>query len=224
MFIDDGHQVSIVVLNKIIDFKIDNRINLEFLEFKKGYLSILSYKKYANKLKKLLSKIENKYGKINFLAGSLGLTHKLMNLASLDGAYYMLRGSTSHAKIGNRKGIRKKIKRNKIKKLYDNKKLLCVSKGVEEDILEIGVNPNSIQTIYNPYDFEFIQELSNENIGFDLDDDYLVHVGSFSQPKRHDILLKSFSKLKNKKIKLVLVGTGEEELNIKKLINILTLK
>lgn len=218
MFVDDGCRVSIVVLNSVVDFEVDSRINLEFLNFEKGFISVLSHIKYAKKLKKLLQDIEKRDGKINFLAGSLGLTHKLMDLASLSDAYYMLRGSTSHAKLAQRVGIKKFIKKKKIQNLYNDKKLLCVSKGVQADILALGVKPKYIETIYNPYDFKLINTISKIDIGFTLEDDYIVHVGRFSKPKRHDILLKSFAKLKDKKIKLVLVGVGEKESEIKELI------
>ena len=217
-FLDIGYNAHIIMMTNIIDFEIDSRLNIHCLNFKKGMFSSLSYIKYAKKLKKLLLKI-NKEAPISFMAGSLGLTHKLMDKAKLDDAYYMLRGTTSNAKIGDREGIRKSIKTKKVKKLYDNKNILCVSKGVEKDILSMGVTPKSIHTIYNPYDFNLIKELSLKNINFNIPkDDYLVHVGSFSQPKRHDILLKAFTKIKNKTIKLVLVGQGDEEANIKKLI------
>jgi glycosyltransferase involved in cell wall biosynthesis len=147
-----------------------------------------------------------------------------MDMLKLNNAYYMLRGSTSHAKIGNREGIKKSIKTKKVKKLYDNKHLLCVSKGVEDDILSIGVIPKSINTIYNPYVFEDIRKLSLVDINYKVDGNYLVHVGSFSQPKRHDILLIAFSKIEDKSIKLVLVGAGEEEQTIKRLVDNLEIR
>jgi len=219
-----GYKVIIISMVNIVEFEIDSNIELKFLDFKKGGISYFSYKKYAKRLNNILFEIEKKYKNINFLAGSLGLTHKFMNMLELDNAYYMLRGSTSHAKIGDRVGVRKDIKTKKVVKLYNHKNLLCVSKGVEDDILSIGVVPKSIKTIYNPYDFNLIKKLSKEDIGFSLDGDYLVHVGSFSQPKRHDVLLKAFAKLENKNIKLVLVGAGEEEDKIKQLIYDLDIK
>jgi glycosyltransferase involved in cell wall biosynthesis len=223
-FLKRDYKVIIISMVNIVEFEIDDRIEIKFLDFKKGTISYLSYIKYAKKLKNMLLDIEQKYTKIDFLAGSLGLTHKFMDMLSLDDAYYMLRGSTSHAKIGNREGIKKSIKTKKVKKLYDNKHLLCVSKGVEEDILSIGVIPKSINTIYNPYVFEDIRNLALMDIDYRVDGDYLVHVGSFSQPKRHDILLTAFSKIEDKTVKLVLVGAGEEEQSIKRLIDNLEIK
>lgn len=223
-FVDEGYNVTLIVLKNIVEFDVDERINLKQLNFKKGFISILAYYKFTSKLKKILNDIESKSGHICFLAGSLGLTHKLMNMASLEDAYYMLRGTTSNAKIGDRQGIKKTIKSKKIKKLYDNKNLLCVSKGVEEDILGLGVVPKSIQTIYNPYDFNLIKQLANKEIAFKIPTrEYLVHVGRFAQLKRHDILIKAFSKIKNKSLLLVLVGEGKEKKNIVNLISELDL-
>ncbi|NOQ32286.1 MAG: glycosyltransferase [Helicobacteraceae bacterium] len=224
MLVEQGYNVSVILIKNIIEFDFDKRINIIQLNYKRAMLSSVNNKKYASKLKIAIKTVEDKFGKINFIAGSLGLTHKLMNLANIDG-YYVARDAISVGQVGNRKGIKRLIKLWKLRKLYNNKKILTVSKGVEEDILELGIKPKTIQTMYNPYDYEYIRSLSNEKIDFDLPtEEYLVHVGRFEKQKNHTLLLNVFSKLQNKTIKLVLVGKGSDEEQLKNLVEKLNIK
>ena len=217
-FIEQGHIVTILMMQDIVAFEVDKRITVECLDFKKGAVSSFSYHKYAQKLKEKLHSITQHSGNIDFVGGSLGLTHRLMHLAKLEKAYYFLHGSTSVAKIGNRQGLKRYMKTRKVLSLYNEKDLICVSKGVEKDILDLGVKPSSIHTIYNPYDFNAIAKLAEEKIDFQIPkEQYIVHVGRFSRLKRHDILLHAFLQLKDTSLKLLLVGKGEEEENIRAL-------
>ncbi len=122
-----------------------------------------------------------------------------------------------------KKGINKLIKKRELKNLYNNKNIITVSDGVKKDILTLNISPKSIQTIYNPFNFEEIKKQARESIKIDLPPNYIVHVGRFSKIKRHDILIKAFSFLKDKELKLILVGDGEEKENILTLIKKLDL-
>jgi glycosyltransferase involved in cell wall biosynthesis len=106
----------------------------------------------------------------------------------------------------------------RIKKSFDNKKLICVSKGVEDDLLtNISAQPAFVKTIYNPFDFKKINKLSNV-VNSDIPvDDYIIHVGRFELGhKRQDVLLKAYKK-SNIKHKLVLLGDGQNRKEIESL-------
>lgn len=223
-FIERNYNVSLIIIKNIVEFEISNKINLISLNYEKGKV-FFNNLYYAKKLKNTIDSIEQKSGKINFISVSLGLSQRLMSSLNFDNAYYMLRGNTSNAKIGKRTGIKKAIKTLKLKNLYNNKNIICVSMGVEEDIMNIGVHPKTVKTIYNPYDFNYIKEMSLKELECTIPKDkYLIHVGRFSKVKRHDILINAFYKLKNKEMKLLLLGEGDEEDNIKKLVKELGLE
>ena len=223
VFLEKGYNVHLILMRNTIDFEIDKRINLVFLDFKKNKISLLNEISYAKKLNKLLLEIEKKYGSINLKLGSLGLTHKLMNIINDDSFYYVLHGSTTKAKINQRSGLKKLIKTYKLKKLYDKKNIICVSNGVKEDILQLNITPLWINTIYNFFDFEEIKSLSKEAMPLNVPKNYIVHVGRFAKVKRHDILIKAFSLLKDKSLNLILVGAGVEKENSEKLVEELNL-
>ncbi len=115
--------------------------------------------------------------------------------------------------------VLKAYKLYKIRKSFKNKKLLCVSKGVEDDLLQIiKAKPQYIQTIYNPFDIQKIRALAsveNKNIPKDK---YVIHVGRFELiHKRQDVLLQAYV-LSNIQHKLVLLGGGQDQEKIQKMI------
>lgn len=95
-----------------------------------------------------------------------------------------------------------------IKKLYNNQNLIAVSEGVEQDLLNFGIKPKSICTIYNPNDIDFIRQQSKEYIADEQD--YIIHVGSFTNQKRHNILINAYLKSGIKQ-KLLLLGDHEKK-------------
>ncbi|HFQ5228498.1 TPA: glycosyltransferase [Vibrio vulnificus] len=100
---------------------------------------------------------------------------------------------------------------------FNNRNCISVSKGVEKEMRALF--PNSInQTIYNPLDVTEINKLSLEEIpNFFKDNKYIVTVSSLAPGKRIDRSIIALSKLKNKEIKLVIIGDGEEKKHLEQL-------
>lgn len=223
MFIKKNYNVTIITIKNIIDYKINKGIKIISLNYKKyGIPKIIRDFFYAYKLNKILNTIPNK----KLIIGSLALTNKLMNIIdNKHKLYYTLHNTMTIAKFGNKNILNKYLKEKELVRIYNNKHIICVSNGVKEDILSLSIKPKSIEVIYNPFDFIEIRNKAEEEIDFKFPkEDYIVHVGRFAKVKRHDILLKAFSLIDNKKIKLILVGQGEEEANIKQLIYKLNLE
>lgn len=220
MFHKDGYKVHLIVIKNKIEISIPQNIVIHNLNYKKT--KRLFRDKYFSKiLEKILNQIDDK----KLILGSLGLSHKLMNY--IDNKFifhYVLHGNTTEAKLKNKKGIQKFLKKREIQNLYTNKNIITVSDAVKKDILSLDINVKSIQTIYNPFNFEEINKKSKEKLNLDTSFDYIIHVGRFAKVKRHDLLLIAFSKLKYNNLKLVLVGDGEQKDNIKELILKLKIK
>jgi len=218
LFLEKNYTVHLIILKNIINFDLNEKVNFITLDYKKKYFSLINKLVYANILKQNLNNIEKEHGKIDLVLGSLGLTHDLMHIINRKNFYFVLHGATTISKLQNKKGISKFFKKQNLKKIYNNKNIICVSDGVKNDILSLKIFPSSIQTIYNFFDLEKIIELSNNKPEIFLTNKYIIHVGRFAKVKRHDLLIKAFSLIKNKDILLVLVGEGEEQENIKILI------
>lgn len=222
-FSQRGHKVHLI---SIYDVKPDYP-----MEFNKKYYSLGYTKKklfknfiYAYTLKALLSKIKEEEGSIDLILGNLGLSHKLMSMIGLDEAYYTIRNTLSTSKLDVRRGISRYIKAKKIRNFYNTKKLISVSEGVREDLMqEFGINPVENLVIYNPFDFDEIRSLALEDKNEYKDENYMIHVGRFVDAKRHDVLLKAYAK-SGVNLKLLLLGQGGNEPKIRDLVKELNLE
>ncbi|ELV7509508.1 glycosyltransferase [Aeromonas veronii] len=125
--------------------------------------------------------------------------------------YYWIHGNVTGFAKDNAKGY------EKFKRFYNGKKLICVSRGIADDILQnVKATPKSCQVIYNPFDIEKIQALANEPFSKPFDK-YFIHVGTFEERKRHDRLLQAY-KLSGVATPLVLMGKGARRPHIEAMI------
>ena len=94
--------------------------------------------------------------------------------------------------------------------LYKNcKQLIAVSKGIEE-MIKTEYNFKNIHQIYNPIDFEKINEIKSESI--DFEGYFIVAAGSMNKNVKqfnHLIGCYSKSKLPEKNVKLIILGDGK---------------
>ncbi|MCE9662531.1 glycosyltransferase [Halomonas sp. M5N1S17] len=105
----------------------------------------------------------------------------------------------------------------KQRKFYDGRNIIAVSHGVEKNLLDvIGIQPSSIQTIYNPYERQPFLEMASEEVSLPFDD-YFVHVGAFTNVKRQDRLLRAYAR-SGVSTPLLLLGKGETEAEIRQLV------
>ncbi|MGY3924695.1 glycosyltransferase [Aeromonas jandaei] len=116
--------------------------------------------------------------------------------------YYWIHGNVTGFAKDNAKGY------GKFKRFYNGKKLICVSRGIADDILKnVKATPKSCQVIYNPFDIDKIQALADEPFSKPFDK-YFIHVGTFEERKRHDRLLQAYQ-LSGVDTPLVLMGKGD---------------
>ncbi|MFM4956265.1 glycosyltransferase [Aeromonas veronii] len=108
-----------------------------------------------------------------------------------------------------------------LRRVYKNKKLVCVSHGLEQVIKKIVPTCTSC-TIHNPIDHQGILALAEEYTY--KHNDYYVYVGRLSKEKNVNKIISDFYVSKAYlNHKLVIVGDGCERDEIKKLINKLNL-
>lgn len=105
--------------------------------------------------------------------------------------------------------------KSKLRKVYSKHPCVCVSDGVREDFIRYFGDITTTATIYNPVDKEGALELATAFVP--AYQDYMIHVGSFKEAKRHDILLKAYAKT-NQSLPLLLLGQGALESDIIQLI------
>ena len=224
-FIKNSYEVHIIILENMIEYNLPKEINIHIVnkENKKVISQIRPYY-YAYKIKKILKN----FGQFDLTLSHLGSLRavKILDIVDFDNLYSFIHNIQSKRRFHrhNGKKIKTWFKKLNIQNSYKNKNIICVSKGVEDDTINVmNIKPKTIQTIYNPFDFDEIRRLSNEINQQIPKEDYIIHVGRFEMKyKRHDILLKAYKEADIDE-KLVLLGQGRDEGKIKELINRLEL-
>ena len=90
--------------------------------------------------------------------------------------------------------------------------IIAVSKGVADTLIEdFNIEPQKISVISNPVEIPDALHTSKYD-----KDSYIVCVGRLVKTKKLDILLRSFAKIDGR-VKLVVLGKGPEEQNLRKL-------
>lgn len=99
-------------------------------------------------------------------------------------------------------------------------KVIAVSNGIADFLLKNGVRKEKIATIYNPINYGQIIEKSGD-IFQSIQGDYCISVGRLGAVKNIPLMIDSFSIVLQKypNLKLVIVGGGELESELKKYIN-----
>ncbi|MCL2154840.1 MAG: glycosyltransferase [Leptospirales bacterium] len=125
--------------------------------------------------------------------------------------------------VGGISGLIEKRYNIKFKDTAD--KILCVSKGVENELADNGFDKDKLITIYNPVSIDKINSMSKEKINgehefiFDKKFKIIISVGRFVKAKNFPLLLESYMEInKNIKSQLVIIGDGPERSKLEKLI------
>jgi len=217
-----GGQRSTIDLIRSTNSEVDNYLIL--LEDKKAYevddLKIFSlcndkktYKKLdilgdyllSKKLDKLLKKLQ-----IDIVISHMEVTGKVLRFINIPKIYYMRVDITQELRAFKESSfIRYKKRKNLYNKIFNHQNLITISKDTEKNLLNF-LSPKKIQTIYNPFNVEKITQLADETVDLPQED-YLIQIGDGIKRKRQDILLEAFSKIENKNIRLLLLGTEENE-------------
>lgn len=202
-----GHRVYLIVINANCDYDTDHLKNIIFIT----HQSDASAKKTAlrNKLDELQADQP-----FDLFFPFLHYAHKIICGIEPPNTYNSIRNTLS-AQFSNKSAISTWLGKRRYRKLYNNRKLLVPSNGVKQDLIEeMKINARCIEVINNPYDFDYINARGNEPLGVDIPKPYLIHIGSFTAQKRHDLLLDAFSR-QDEKYHLVLLGKGPLEASIR---------
>jgi glycosyltransferase involved in cell wall biosynthesis len=214
-FIDSGVEVHIITL-KAPQYEISDGILFHNLQ-----LSISSNSKAVFFLKEKLNSI----GKFDAIFSNSTPSNRILYRLGVKNSFHIVHSAEIKNYRGIFGGLRAYIRKKKYQKLYSDRDLITVSKGIERFILdELKAKPKSLRTIYNPFDFARIEELSKEQTQNIPEEPFIVHVARYDiTQKRHDILLKAYKK-SNLPHKLYLIGDGEDREKISKIVEELNLK
>lgn len=220
----EKYECYLIIMENKISYELDKRINIIRLDEKSnqnGIVKLLRLPIISYKLSRVIKK--HNFSQITSFLYRSNYVNILAKYLCTHRAVISERIAPSSMYEDN--SISSKISRFLIKNLYNKAdKIVSVSKAIENDLIEsFGVNINQ-KVIYNPYDIEKIKQLSKEDVSYEIDrNKSIITVGSLGQRKNHILLINAFSKLDDKEYKLYILGKGEEESNLKNLVNELEL-
>ena len=202
------HCVTILSLADNFEYAIPEQIKVESL-FTDRASKVDRFWKINKSVAKLEAWFSNKkqdIGAIDLVLSNLDRSNNLLAKSAVENVHFIMHNSVN-AELARQKKLGPFSYRylKKSKQNLNNKSLVCVSKGVEQEITQGNlITPSAITTIYNPFNLADIKRQSNEVNTAIPQSPYLIHVGRLAKQKRHDILFAAFAKL-DKKYKLVLL-------------------
>ena len=205
--LNEGHDITIITVDPIIKIPVDPRIKLYTLYFEK---KLFKYAYNRKKMYALLDQCQHETARFDLILVHLYKSSRIMKFYSHPCIYHIVHSTQSKSALKDKKGYPRWRAWRKIKSVYDNLDLICVSKGVEEDLLSVmKIRPKTIQTIYNPFDITFIRHKAEETAPMPTEKPYIIFVGRLVKEKRVDYLLEAYAK-SNIPEDLLIVGDGEE--------------
>ncbi len=213
-FVKQGVTVDIIGIYDYVEYEIPSDVGYHTLHYKKRAFQNYIYSK---KLQKKIEVLETQQGKpYDLILVHLLKSARLLQNYQHKNLYYILHSTMSKESLSGLTGAKYQRKLKRLKKKFEGKNLIAVSKGIAYDLQEVvKIRPKSLEVIYNPLDIEMIQTLAEEKNDFKMKEPYIVHLGRLEYVKRHDLLLEAFKQTKLAS-KLVLIGEGTMRVKIEK--------
>lgn len=209
-FLEAGCEVHILCFSATQDYDKNPSLNYHVLTSKRWYDKLISREmRYQRMAKDFDRYVAESIGDCQLVLANLIQQHRILYHSQLDNVVYVIRNTLSKEYD---KAIRKNPKKvlNRFQKIYKKNPCVCVSQGVERDLNMTLGDIGHTTTIYNSFDESQMKIMADKYLP-DLDD-YIVHVGTFSHAKAHDVLLKAYAKAlqrSNNTYPLILLGKGK---------------
>lgn len=201
---DLGHTVEILSLSNQQEYEVPDLINVHYL-FDHKATKVDRFMRINKSLKKLERWFAQRE-QFHLVLSNLDRSNNLLRQSHIKNVYFII-----HNAIQEEMERQKKLGWFAYRYLFNSKRglsgkrLICVSQGIEKEISDLpDLKPLSTRTIYNPFQFEQIQEQAKEADSQVPNFPFIVHVGRVAKQKRHDILFQALGLVKSD-IKLVLL-------------------
>ena len=212
-FHDLGYEVHVLTFKPQVEFSLNPNLNYHMLKFKNFKLIPKLDRRdrvFAYVVDRYISK---KIGKPELIISNLDRADSILSYSRLSNITYVIHNTLSSLNgFSIKDNHEKKIKFSKI---YSKHPCICVSQGAEKDFIKSFGQITPTTAIHNPIDKDSIQEQANAFVP--EYQNYIIHVGSFKDAKRHDLLVKAYAKT-DQSMPLLLLGQGKYKNDIEQLV------
>lgn len=213
-FYELGYEVHILRFKPLMQYEVNKNLNYHMVRFK-PYKLIPG----AERRDKIFARTVDKYvlkniGQPDFTLSNLDRSDSILSSSKLNNIFYIIHNTmTLLYKLD--KPEAKSNKKLKLEQIYSKHPCISVSKGVEQDFLNNFGKITPIIAIHNPIDK---QEINRQATNFlPKYKNYMVHIGSFKDAKRHDLLIKAYAQT-DRSMSLLLLGEGKHKGSIEELV------
>ena len=189
-----GHDASILTFSPALERDIPPGLHVACIDdpidqFPTGAIGRF---RLARSLRRWIRNQEN-LAPIDFLSSSLTGTDRIFRMAGVSGVRHWIHIATSKLLDDVATAGRRARRRRLYGRLYDGARVIGVSQGVLDDLASLDARPLEADLVYNAFDTARIRHLAAE-LPSDLPrDSFVLHVGRFAVPKRHDLLFEAFA-------------------------------
>jgi glycosyltransferase involved in cell wall biosynthesis len=212
-FHDLGYEVHVLTFKPQIEFSLNPNLNYHLLKFKNFKLIPKLDRRdrvFAYVVDRYISK---KIGTPEIIISNLDRADSILSYSRLPNITYVIHNTLSLLYgFSTKANHEKKIKFTKI---YSKHPCICVSQGAEKDFIKSFGQITLTTAIHNPIDKESIQEQADAFVP--EYQNYIIHVGSFKDAKRHDILIRAYAQT-DQSMLLLLLGQGKYKNDIEQLV------
>ncbi len=201
-----GHDLVLLTVRDVVEYALDFPADIQTLSFTKLRTGS-THGRFARRLRNHVHSLEKSGGVFDLIVSHLQLSNRLVRRSGLPGVHMCVHSALSPGSLGNRRGLRRWLKKRRLQRIFDSQDIIAVSQGIKTDLeMTLHVRPHAITVIYNPVDFEQVRTLARERNPF-AGENYAVCVARLTELKRHDVLLQAYARA-NLEQKLLLLGEG----------------
>lgn len=219
-FYELGFEVHILRFKPLVEYELNPNLTYHLLRFKP--YKLIPSAKHRDKLfaGTLDQYVADKIGQPDIILSNLERADHVLSYSRLQNIVYVIHNTLSLRYNFNQAKDIEQTKANFID-VYSKHPCACVSEGVEADFLENFGKVTPTTFIHNPIDRDEIRKLAD---AFVPDyQNYIIHVGSFKEAKRHDLLLRAYAQT-DQSMPLLLLGQGKRKKDMEQLVIELGLK
>ena len=219
-FYELGYEVHILRFKPLVEYDLGPNLNYHVLRFKPYKLIPGSERRdriFARAVDKYVSQ---NIGQPDIVLSNLDRADSILSNSKLPNIFYVIHNTVSLLYKFNKTSAADDRK-SKMINIYSKHPCICVSKGAEKDFIKSFGDITPTIAIHNPIDRDGIKKQAD---AFVPDyQNYIIHVGSFKDAKRHDLLVKAYAQT-DQSMPLLLLGQGKHKSETEQLVKELNLE
>ena len=215
-----GYEVHILRFKPLVEYDLGPNLNYHVLRFKPYKLIPGSERR-----DRIFARAVDKYvlqniGQPNIILSNLDRADSILSNSKLPNINYIIHNTVSLLYKFNKNHDAEQLKKRMVE-IYAKHPCICVSEGAEKDFVKSFGEITPTTAIHNPIDRDSIQKQADAFVP--EYQNYIIHVGSFKDAKRHDVLVKAYAKT-DQSMPLLLLGQGKHKSETEQLVKELNLE